>query len=157
MSTALLLRNIPSTITIGLTVGDVAASMEIDGKPAKQSGNPYFSGGINGVVLPGETIEAQLESTGASYDGVELRKGEVHLTQPSVYGKEHAKAGQVIPNTGNQLSISHSGSVLVGGEKFTLVVTFIEKPDGVRLKASAMLQRTSQPTARLSGLEVAKK
>ncbi len=141
---------LPDSITVNINTADQAGSVVVKRLTAK-SGNPYFTGIVNGLDLAGDLATA-LGATSASFDGVELRKGEVHITEPSVYSKSNRKAGQVIPGTGGQLTISHSASITVAGEKFTLVVTLIEKPNGIRLRVNTLKQRGGVNTATVQGL-----
>lgn len=144
----------PNSITVVLNTGSESGEITVDGKPSK-AGNMYYNGAAVGLVLDGPITEA-LANTSASYNGETLKAGEVHRTEPSVFGKNHRRAGEAVPGTGGQWTITHSATIVLGGERYTLLVTLIEKPEGIKVRVSAMKQPGSRaPQARISGLTFA--
>lgn len=148
---------LPSAIQVLVHTLGGPGTVEVDRGEASKSGNPFFRGKAKGLVLPGDTIQEALAGTKAFYGDLELNMGEVHLADPSVYRKGHKKEGQVIPGSGGW-TVTHSASIVLEDDgrkrRFTLLVTFIQKDDGVELRVSALLQ-SSANTARTSGLEFA--
>lgn len=165
---------LPSIIHVGIVTANQAGTIEVDLRDSTK-GNPNYKGKASGVVLVEDLDAADyrdqlreaLVSTSATFNGVELKSGEVHLTETSVhgkvsYGKPNPKAGQVIAGTGNQWAINHSLVTEIGGQAFLLQVLFIEKPwvatpeipkptGPVEVRVNAMVRKAATASARLSG------
>lgn len=94
------------------------------------NGNIFFLGGIKeGWVLEGEDAEEVLASLRFRIDGEDLNVGDVHVSEPRVYGSTSPNAGKVIPNTGGNPTVTHTKVTTVpstkdeSGEDLTVMVT----------------------------------
>lgn len=146
--------------------------LELVGKPNKAETGIWFEGdGIvpetfeldgDGEPRPAADIEkditAALSSVTVVFDGTTLNAGEVHISEPRKYGKNHAKAGQVIPSTGGNWTVTHSAVVVITDadedvHRYTLMVTATYLANkGISVYRKAL--RTPQGKARevISGL-----
>jgi hypothetical protein len=117
------LPTLPSTLTVEIS----GQPLELVGKPNKEGTRIWFE--ASGLV-PEQVADptAALSAISVTFDGVALNAGEVHTSAPRKYSKTHAKAGQDIPGTGGNLTVTHSLSVELNdrdgkGYGFTLMVT----------------------------------
>lgn len=149
------LPKLPSTLTVLVN----GAECTITGKPNKAGTRIWYSGSalIEELVSDASAI---LSGIVVAFDGEVLKAGEVHTSAPRLYGRDHAKAGQAMPNTGGNLTVTHSQTlVLVDGKDsypFTLMVTvtYVEGK-GFRVSAKAIPQAEREATMSVSGLSFA--
>jgi hypothetical protein len=148
------LPTLPSSLSVTVNGGP----LELEGKPNKAGTGIWYE--ATGVVPQqfesAAEVEAALGKVVVSYDNAELKVGEVHVSQPRLYGKGHEKAGQTIPGTGGNLTVTHSASIQLadrdgGSHGYTLMVsvTYLDGK-GVRITAKAIRQTTAKVIAGIS-------
>lgn len=148
------LPQLPSILSVTVNGGP----LELEGKPNKAGTGIWYeaSGVVPQEFESAEAVTDALGKTVVVYDGDELTAGEVHVSSPALYRKGHEKAGQVVPNTGGNLTVTHSASVQLSdatgtSHGYTLMVTttYIEGK-GVRINAKALRQQTAKVIAGIS-------
>jgi hypothetical protein len=125
-------NHLPAAITVevlqdGIVLGAFACPQN---DFISEAGNIFFTGGIKeGLVLEGEDAEAVLASLSFKVGDDPLNAGEVHVSEPRVYGSNSPNAGKTIPNTGGNLTVTHTKVITVpsgkdeNGEALTVMVT----------------------------------
>lgn len=124
-------NHLPAAITVEVSLGD-----EVLGSFAcpqndfiSAAGNIFYTGGIKeGWVLEGDP-ETVLNSLSFKVGDDLLNAGEVHISEPRVYGSNSPNAGKPIPNTGGNVTVTHTKVITVpstkdeAGEDLTVMVT----------------------------------
>ncbi len=151
------LPKLPSTLTVLVN----GAECQIAGKPNNAKTRIWYSGSTLVEELVANAADL-LAKIAVSFNGTVLKAGDVHTSAPRLYGRDHAKAGQAMPNTGGNLTVTHSLVISLvdetTGEKipFTLMVTVTYVADkGFRVTAKAIPQAEREPTMVVSGLSFA--
>lgn len=142
------LPKLPSSITVQVNGSPLALA----GKPNKEGSRIWFeeSGLVPELIDDAELVRAALESTSVSFEGSALNAGEVHVSEPRKYSAKHEKAGQVVPNTGGNQTVTHSLSIVLndadGGEhRYTLMVTVTYvAAKGFRINAKAIANKATK-------------
>lgn len=144
-----------NTLPTSITVVVNGTPCSAPGKLNKAGTGTWYKGS---VVVP-ELVEdprPALAAVTASFEGEPLKAGEVHVSAPRLYSRDHAKAGQAIPGTGGNHSVTHSTSVDLGGIRYTLMatVTYIDGK-GFATTVKAIRQGTSSAPLAAEGLTFA--
>lgn len=148
------LPTLPSTLTVLLS----GQPLEVFGKPNKDQTRIWFehSGLVPEEMLADdgttdfESVVKSLTAITVSYSGSPLTVGEVHVSEPSKYRKGHAKAGQIVPGTGGNWTVTHSASIELKdsdgkshGYTLMVTVTYLEGK-GFKVYAKALGQNTAK-------------
>lgn len=132
---------LPKTLSVIVN----GSPLELQGKPSKKGNTWYSASGLVPEIT--SDPEAALGAVSASFNGEALKAGEVHTSAPRLYSAGHPKAGQKVPGTGGNLTVTHSTQVELDGQPFTLMVTVTYITDkGFRISAKAMPRPASTTT-----------
>lgn len=121
---------LPSTLTVVVNGADCI----IAGKPNKENTRVWYEGStvIAETVSEDEAV-AILGDLSVTYAGEALKAGQVHKSEPRLYKAGHPKAGQVMPNTGGNWTVTHTCPVFLNDiadqteHGFTLMATVTYK------------------------------
>lgn len=123
---------LPSSLTVMVNGSECI----IAGKPNKAGTRVWYDGStVIKETVTEEVAISVLQALNVSYEGTTLKAGEVHKSEPRLYKAGSPKAGQVIPNTGGNWTVTHTCPVALNeirtGEEFsfTLMVTVTYKAE----------------------------
>lgn len=147
------LPNLPASITVNVN----GVPCTILGKPNKAQTRVWYSGSVTIAEKVADPTPV-LKAITTGYNGEALKAGEVHVSAPRLYGKTSPKAGQTIPGTGGNPTVTHSTVIELSEpagatHAFTLMVTvtYIEKK-GFVVSAKAIPQVEREATLVVKGL-----